>query len=199
MEIPPGVDDAILEDNVIFVCICCHISRQRHGKDRSPYYVSFFNFFCHSKLNYYIQGFYHDGQPVSTFFRIKSTFEISMSSQLSAAPIIMIHIVLVDFEASSGSPFRFAYQYLRSYFPDGGIEYREIRYDIGTNSKALRYGAGIRTLTKQLKRQCLSDRIVFAITTHTDSDSGDPFAGYERAAERYVAAPVDQVSLSDSC
>ncbi|OJA13105.1 hypothetical protein AZE42_13565, partial [Rhizopogon vesiculosus] len=151
MEIPPGLDDAILEDNVTFICICCHISRQQHGKDRSPYY-----------------GFYHDGQPVSTFLRIKSTFEISMSSQLSAAPIIMIHLVLVDFEASSGSPFRFAYEYLRPYFPDGGIEYREIFYDIGSNAKALRYRASMRPLIKELKKQCVSDRIVFAISTHTD-------------------------------
>jgi len=122
-----------------------------------------------------------------------------MSSQLSAAPIIMIHLVLVDFEVSSGSPFRFAYEYLRPYFPDGGIEYREICYDIGSNTKALRYRTSIRPLIKELKKQCVSDRIVFAISTHTDGDSGDPFVGYEGAAKRYVGAPVDQVSISDSC
>lgn len=122
-----------------------------------------------------------------------------MSSQLSAAPIIMIHLVLVDFEGSNGSPFRFAYEYLKSYFPHGGIEYREIYYDIGSNAKALRYRSSIRELIKQLKKQCVWERIVFAISTHTDSNSGDPFAGYEGATKQYVGTPVNEVSISNSC
>jgi hypothetical protein len=111
----------------------------------------------------------------------------------------MVHLVLVDFEASSGSPFRFTYKYLRPYFPNGGIEYREICYDIGSNAKALHYRSSIHGLIKELKKQCVLDRIVFAISAHTDGDSSNPPVGYEGAAKHYVGTPVDQVSISDSC
>ena len=107
----------------------------------------------------------------------------------------MIHLALVDFEASSGSPFRFAYEYLKPYFTHGGIEYQEISYDIGSNAKANSYRSSIRRLVKELKKQCAWERIVFAVSTHTDNNSGDPFAGYE-GTKQYISTPVDEVSIS---
>ena len=110
----------------------------------------------------------------------------------------MIHLVLVDFK-ESGSPFRFAYEYLKPYFTNGGIEYREISYDIGSNAKASHYRSSVGRLVKELKKQCVWERIVLTISTHTDNDSGDPFAGYEGTTEQYVGTPVDEVSISNSC
>lgn len=96
-----------------------HLLLQEHGRARSPYYVSFFIFLLSFKLKLLsqTQGFYREGKPVlSTFLHINVTLEISASSQQSAAPVIMIHLVLVDFKAS-GSPFTFAYEYLSLTLP----------------------------------------------------------------------------------
>ena len=57
MELPPGLDDTCLQENVKFQCICCHIGTQQHGRARSPYYVSFLYFFCRSKLKLLYSGF----------------------------------------------------------------------------------------------------------------------------------------------
>jgi hypothetical protein len=106
----------------------------------------------------------------------------------------MIHFVLVDFVVS-GSPFSFAYEYLKAYFSNGGIEYREISYDIGSNAKVSSYRSNIRRLLKELRNQCVWERIVFAISTHTDNDTGDPFVGYEGTTDQYVGTPVDEVGI----
>src|SRR6267154_5833791 len=35
MELPPGLEDMLLQENVSFKWICCHISMQEHGRARS--------------------------------------------------------------------------------------------------------------------------------------------------------------------
>jgi hypothetical protein len=194
MELPPGAEDAILSEDVTFRCLCCHIAMAQQG---SPYYVSFVLFFIVvlSQLMVH-QGFYYgDGRTVlKSFLRIHASLELSPKAQLSAAPIIFIHLVLVDFETTA-SPFPFAHSFLRPYFTNGGIEYFEITYDV--ISAATEYRQAVRKTLKALKNSFTWERVVVAISTHTDNDLGDPFAGYstDGGVKQYGAAPTDDVSV----
>src|SRR6267154_6202537 len=52
MELPPGLEYTLLQENVSFKCICCHIGMQEHGRARSEALLCefFIYFFCYSKL-----------------------------------------------------------------------------------------------------------------------------------------------------
>jgi hypothetical protein len=40
MEIPSGHTTVVIEDDVTFKCLCCHIAGQKNGTNYSPYQVS---------------------------------------------------------------------------------------------------------------------------------------------------------------
>ncbi|KAG1866802.1 hypothetical protein F4604DRAFT_1927770 [Suillus subluteus] len=176
MELPPGTEDTILSEDVTFRCICCHIAMAKHG---APYY-----------------GFYYaDGTAIlESFIRIHASLEFSSKAQLSAAPVIFIHLVLVDFETTA-SPFPLAHSFLKPYFTNGGIEYFEITYDIISVAGA--YCQAVRQTLKALKNSFLWERVVVAISTHTDNDEGDPFAGYssDDGLKQYGATATDDSLL----
>ncbi|KAG1866101.1 hypothetical protein F4604DRAFT_1682844 [Suillus subluteus] len=172
MELPPGTEDTILTEDVTFRCICCHIAMAKHG---APYY-----------------GFYYaDGTAVlKSFLQIHTSLEFSSKAQLSAAPVIFIHLVLVYFETTA-SPFPLAHSFLKPYFTNGGIEYFEITYNIISAAGA--YCQAVRQMLKALKNSFLWECVVVAISTHTDNDEGDPFAGYssDDGLKQYGATATD--------
>ncbi|KAG1764498.1 hypothetical protein EV702DRAFT_1051327 [Suillus placidus] len=163
---------ASFEENTLFMCnhcprVMCRLCMQlplgaedmilKHG---TPYY-----------------GFYNaNGTTVlESFLWIHASLEVSSKAQLSAAPVIFIHLVLVDFETTA-SPFLFAHSFLQPYFTSGGCEYHEIAYDIISDVHA--YRKAVHQTLKALKNSFVWERVVVAISTHTDNDEGDPFAGY---------------------
>ncbi|KAG0694032.1 hypothetical protein DFH29DRAFT_880987 [Suillus ampliporus] len=136
-------------------------------------------------------GFYYsNGQPVlDRFLNILSTPELSLHAKISSAPVLFIHLKIVDYNATGGS-FELAYHFLKPYFPCGRIKYHEVVFDITTTAKAHGYQRGIHTMVHALKNQGKWDHVVIGISNHMDNDNGNPFAGYE-GKKKYIAAPVD--------
>ncbi|KAG1725504.1 uncharacterized protein EDB91DRAFT_1254768 [Suillus paluster] len=180
MDIPAAFQHAVLADDVLFQCICCYISqqesrrRQENGPSRLPYF-----------------GFhYSDGRPVlDRFLNIRATLELSLRAQISSAPVLFVHLKIVDYDATGGS-FDLAYDFLKPYFPCGGLERREVTFDIATTAKAANYQRSVDSMVRALKEQGKWDRVVIGISDHTDNDNGDPFAGYD-GKKRFIAARVD--------
>ncbi|KAG1732285.1 hypothetical protein EDB19DRAFT_2005506 [Suillus lakei] len=173
MELPLDTEDTILGEDVSFMCICCHMKVAEEG---APYF-----------------GFYYpDGTTVlKSFLCIQASLEVSALAKISTAPILFIHLVLINFE-TTGSPFPFAHSFLQPYFTSGGIEYREIAYDIISAPDA--YLKTIAQIIKTLNKVFVWERVVIGISTHTDNDQGDIFAGYsdDGGDKHYVSAGFDQ-------
>ncbi|KAG1791929.1 uncharacterized protein HD556DRAFT_1309724 [Suillus plorans] len=176
MNIPPASAHAVQADDVTFVCISCHVGMERHGRaSQSPYF-----------------GFYRKGQPLlPSFLQIRATLEVSLHSQLSSAPTLMLHLVLVDHDVTGGC-FELASEFLRPYFPSGGFEFWSIVFDIGNASKIDEYRFQATAIIQSLMSSNWA-RVVVAITKHTDNEHGDPFIVYEGNKKSYVSARVHSV------
>ncbi|KAG1852691.1 hypothetical protein F4604DRAFT_1933565 [Suillus subluteus] len=176
MDIPPASVRVVEADDITFVCISCHVGPQRHG--RAPY------------LPYF--GFYRKGKPLlPSFLPIRATLEVSLQSQLPAAPTLMVHLVLIDHNVT-GSCFELTSEFLRSYFPSGGLEFHSVSFNISTESKINQYQLEASAIVKSLMSSNWA-RIVVAITNHTDNEHGDPFVGYKGKKKSYVSAHVHSV------
>jgi hypothetical protein len=124
---------------------------------------------------------------------INGALEVSERAEISAAPVLFVHLSLVDFVVS-GSPLEFAHTFLKPYYSGAGINYIDVVYDIGTDEKLAPYRAQVRKMIKGLKNSFVWERVVFGISTHTDEDFGDPFIGYEDSKE-YHSTGVNDVSV----
>jgi hypothetical protein len=194
LQLPPDIETKVLQEDVSFRCICCHLKIEQSA----AYFVSFF--VCCSCLIDNItslQGFYKsNGLPfLDKFLSVTGALEVSARAEISAAPVIFIHLILVDFGVA-GSPFEFAHSFLKPYYSGDGIKYIEVYYDIGTDVKLAPYRTHIRQIIKGLKNSFTWERVVIGLSTHTDEDFGDPFAGYGDESKGYVSTPVNDVSFS---
>ncbi|KAG1809367.1 uncharacterized protein BJ212DRAFT_1527999 [Suillus subaureus] len=70
-----------------------------------------------------------------TFLPICSALEVSLQSQISSTPVVLIHLTLIDFE-TSGRPFDLMYCFLSPYFPHRGIAFHELIFDVSSKSKS---------------------------------------------------------------
>ncbi|KAG1721764.1 hypothetical protein EDD22DRAFT_854316 [Suillus occidentalis] len=176
ISIPSAGAHMIQADNVTFKCIFCHVGAERYGRaGYSPYF-----------------GFYKKGKPLfNSFLPIRATLEVSLQSQLSSAPILMLHLVLIDHDTTGGS-FKLASDFLRPYFPSGGLEFRTIFFDVGSDAKVEKYQEKADEAIQELMASTWT-RVVVAITNHTDNDTGDPFVGYEAKKKVYVGVQVHVV------
>lgn len=115
-----------------------------------------------------------------------------MRAQISSTPVLFVHLSLVNIN-KIGGPFELAHQFLEPYFPQGGLGYCNIEFDLATAQSATKYRREVDKVVRDLFKQRSWARLVMAITNHTDSDCGDPFTGY--MGDQYVAAEIDQVSV----
>ncbi|KAG1892029.1 hypothetical protein F4604DRAFT_1912760 [Suillus subluteus] len=176
INVPAAQVDAVNCDDVTFTCISCHLAAQGLGaaETRTAYF-----------------GFYRNNLPVlPTFLPIRGALEVSLESQISSVPVVLIHLMLVDFN-TSGGPFNLMFQFLTPYFPHGGLAFHELIFDVGSKSKSDRYQLKVGELVRSLADQRHWPRIVFAISNHTDDNLGDPFLGYETKKKSYVGGRVD--------
>ncbi|KAG1742040.1 hypothetical protein EDB19DRAFT_1827952 [Suillus lakei] len=111
-----------------------------------------------------------------TFLPIHGALEVSLQSQISSTPVVLIHLMLVDFK-TSGRPFDLMFWFLSSYFH--------------AESKSNQYQVKVGELVHSLMAQRHWPHIVFTISNHTDDDLGDPFLGYETKKKLYVSGQVD--------
>ncbi|KAG2108114.1 hypothetical protein BD769DRAFT_1392801 [Suillus cothurnatus] len=174
--ITPRHQDIISEVGVKFVCISCHVLAQYHGRrPKNPYF-----------------GFYCDGKPVfDTFLQIRGALELSHQAQVSAETVLFIHLNLIDNDAMGG-PFKLAHDFLVPYFPNGGIVFREVTFDVGSDSKIVKFHSMVDKLVLELLAFPGGwKRIIFGISDHTDNTFGDLFVGYEGKKKIYIATPVN--------
>ncbi|KAG1734837.1 hypothetical protein EDB19DRAFT_1830470 [Suillus lakei] len=173
--LPPDLETSVLQEDISFRCVCCHIKMDQPG--------AYF-------------GFYHtNGVPVlDRFLPINGALEVSERAEISAAPVLFVHLSLVDF-AVSGSPLEFAHTFLKPYYSGAGINYIDVVYDIGTDEKLAPYRAQVRKMIKGLKNSFVWERVVFGISTHTDEDFGDPFIGYEDSKEYHSTGVNDFLEI----
>ncbi|KAG2121487.1 hypothetical protein DEU56DRAFT_760665 [Suillus clintonianus] len=171
LNIPKNCQAAVTAADVSFICIVCHVREQKDNDIPAPYF-----------------GFYKDGIPLlAEFLPILAAVEVSLKGEMSAVPVLFLHLKLVNFDATSG-PFELAYHFLEPYFPRGGLQYQEVTFDIATQSKLATYEQDVGKLLNDLLPQPRWTRVVIAITNHSDSDSGDLFAGYR--GKNYISATV---------
>ncbi|KAG2050551.1 hypothetical protein BDR06DRAFT_1064676 [Suillus hirtellus] len=172
----PCHQDIISEVGVKFVCISCHVLAQYHGRHhKSPYF-----------------GFYHDGKPVfNTFLQIHGALKLSHQAQVSAETVLFIHLNLIDNDVMGG-PFKLAHDFLVPYFPNGGIVFHEVTFDVGSDSKIIKFYSMVDKLVLELLAFPGGwKRIIFGISDHTDNTFSDPFVGYEGKKKIYIATPVN--------
>ncbi|KAG1732857.1 uncharacterized protein EDB91DRAFT_1251594 [Suillus paluster] len=176
IDIPSGAAHQLEADDVTFLCVYCHVGKERHGRrGYSPYF-----------------GFYRNDKPLfPSFLPIRATLEVSLHSQLSSTPVLMLHLVLVDHDMTGGS-FELTADFLRPYFPSGGLEFQAVTFDIGNDTKIAKYQSDAARTVQSLLKSTWT-RVVIAITNHTDNDEGDPFVGYETKKKSYVSARVHTV------
>ncbi|KAG1743675.1 uncharacterized protein EDB91DRAFT_1081057 [Suillus paluster] len=141
------------EENTLFMCICCHIKMEQGGA-----YFGFYN------ANHLL--------VLDRFLPINGALEVSEQAEISAATVIFIHLILVNFTVA-GSPMEFAHSFLKPYYTGDRIH-------------------NIQKIMKGLKKSFVWERVVIGVSTHTDEDFGDPFTGYEDdASEGYISTPVN--------
>ncbi|KAG1736067.1 hypothetical protein EDD22DRAFT_852300 [Suillus occidentalis] len=141
-------------------------------------------------------GFYHtNGAPVlDRFLPINGALEVSERAEISSAPVLFIHLILVDFTVS-GSPMEFVHTFLKSYYTGGGLAYLDVVYDIGTDEKLDPYRNQVRKMIRGLKNSFAWERVVIGVSTHTDEDYGDPFIGYEDTKEYHSTGVNDFLEI----
>ncbi|KAG1808383.1 uncharacterized protein BJ212DRAFT_1485013 [Suillus subaureus] len=176
IDIPSGTVHQLEADDITFLCIYCHVGKEQHGcGGYSPYF-----------------GFYQNDKPLfPSFLPIRTTLEVSLHSQLSSAPVLMLHLILIDHDTTSGS-FELTADFLRPYFPSGGLEFHTIAFDIGNDTKIMKYQLDAACTIQSLLKSTWT-HVVIAITNHMDNDEGDLFMGYETKKKTYVSVCVHTV------
>ncbi|KAG1873079.1 hypothetical protein F4604DRAFT_1681149 [Suillus subluteus] len=161
--ITPRHQDVISGVSIKFVCISCHVQTEYHGRrPKNPYF-----------------GFYRDGKLVfDTFLQIRGTLEVSHQAQVSAETVLFVDLNLIDNDATGG-PFRLAHDFLMPYFPNSGITFREVIFDVGSDSKIVKFHSTVNKLVLELLACAGWKRVIFGISDHTDNTFSDPFVGYE--------------------
>ncbi|KAG2057807.1 hypothetical protein BDR06DRAFT_969145 [Suillus hirtellus] len=149
------------EDNTLFMCICCHLKMEQSA--------AYFGFYKSNSLPF-----------LDKFLSVTGALEVSAQAEISAALVIFIHLILVDFRVA-GSPFEFAHSFLKPYYSGNGIKYIEVYYNIGTD------------IIKGLKNSFTWECVVIGLSTHTDEDFRDPFAGYGDDSKGYVSTLVNDL------
>ncbi|KAG2111726.1 uncharacterized protein F5147DRAFT_651353 [Suillus discolor] len=205
LQLPPDIETKVLQEDISFRCICCHIKMEQ-----SAAYFGFYN---------------SNGLPfLDKFLSVTGALEVSARAKISVALVIFIYLILVDFEVAAYSLFlvpgvsvilttvpQFEYQliseirdstwergtayelrpksfrsdpprvqpYIKPYYSGDGIKYVEVYYDIG------------------LKNSFIWERVVIGVSTHTDEDFGDPFTGYGDDSKGHVSTLVNDQSIID--
>lgn len=145
-------------------------------------------------LSDFSQAFTQSDQPVlETFPVLKSHFGTSSRSQVNGEPMVILHLVCKGMDVL-GTPPRLVHQMFEPYFPDGTLTLIEFEFDFGTNAKVRSHGAQMESL-KSIISSVSPARVLVFVSTHSDMERGDLFAGGGPANNPGpVAVEVDQVS-----
>jgi hypothetical protein len=132
---------------------------------------------------------------LDSFLPIRGSLELSFRSYISSAPVLFLHLKLVDYDPR-GLSFDLAHRFIRRFFPNGGLELEEVEFDLASRTKISAYKSDCRARVNELVKQGRWSRVVIGVSDHTDDDLGDLFIGYEGRPKKYIGAPVDNVRLT---
>lgn len=121
--------------------------------------------------------------------RVHGRFELSPKSFVHAPVTAIIHLRLKTLPAQG--PINMLYDFLKPYFVNtGGLLMTDVQFDLGTEGKMKTYTKKATEIAKKILAIGPS-RVIFAISTHTDDDRGDLFAGLGDGKQ--VSAEIQQV------
>ncbi|KAG1822766.1 uncharacterized protein BJ212DRAFT_1477181 [Suillus subaureus] len=172
LQLLPDLETKVLQEDISFRCICCHIKMEQGS--------AYFGFYNANGL-----------LALDRFLPINGALELSELAKILAAPVIFIHLILVNLSVA-GSPLEFTHSFLKPYHTGDSIKYLDVYYDIGSDAKATPYCSKVCKMIKGLKNSFIWECVVIGISTHTDEDFGNPFIGYEDGdTNNYLSTLVD--------
>ncbi|KIK77176.1 hypothetical protein PAXRUDRAFT_167609, partial [Paxillus rubicundulus Ve08.2h10] len=134
--------------------------------------------------------FHTSSKPVLTTFPIMSSrIVMTAGSQVNCEPLLIIHFYLKGMDLQ-GCPPRAICEYLWLYFPPNALHFSELEFNFGTRAKIAKHKGKMETIVP-------SGQVVILISTHSEEERGDLFAGEEgpQTKPRPIAVKVDQVIL----
>ncbi|KAF8122330.1 hypothetical protein EV363DRAFT_1405026 [Boletus edulis] len=174
LKVPRKDYPVIQHEDVKFLCVSCHLMDGNATKSVAPY-----------------MGFYRDRKSVlSQPPRIVGRFEQSPKSVIRASVTAVLHLRLNEYIPAKG-PINMLFDFLRPFFVhSGGLVTADVPFDLGTEWKKKTY---LERATKIVKKilAVRPSQVVFVISTHTDEDRGDLFAGVEGG--KPICAEVQEV------
>ncbi|KAI5983213.1 hypothetical protein EDD15DRAFT_2376780 [Pisolithus albus] len=106
---------------------------------------------------------------------VEGVCERALNSQVCAEPVIVLHFVCSGL-SPLGSPAKLLEVVLEEYHADGTLQCEQIVFDFGTQKKFVRWSATANKLAKSLISSPFTRKVLF-ISTHSDIERGDLFAG----------------------
>jgi hypothetical protein len=166
----------VAEDGVVFVRILCHWLKIRRGNSPFPYYICIYHIIIEFLKSDTVQGFYRGNQPLipDIFVTVKGQFELDTRALLLSQPTCVVHLRLS--QISSGGPVNMLTEYLHPYFLHGTFYEINLEFDITMKAKMKSYLTFAVDAAASLEQTGLKN-IIFAITNHSEDDTGGLFLG----------------------
>lgn len=124
---------------------------------------------------------------------MRGKFELGTAAHILAPRTLLLHLRLRSVKHKFH--FDILEQSLTEYYPDnanGQFKAVSVSFDIGTDRAEAEWPNLANTVCQELTNDY--ERVIVAITTHSDQDTGDLFLGLNEKGKE-VAARIDQVFL----
>ncbi|KAF8834921.1 hypothetical protein BDN67DRAFT_984975 [Paxillus ammoniavirescens] len=126
-------------------------------------------------------------------FLLKGGYHFSMLDSLvvSSDPILVIHLYYKGMNMA-GTPPGNLFSHLRPYFGDFGLDSLELKFDFGTNHKAVQHGKMIASLQKKICSVPAGWVLLF-VSTHSNEERSDLFTQQQGPTGKSVAVKVEML------
>ncbi|KIJ14152.1 hypothetical protein PAXINDRAFT_156256 [Paxillus involutus ATCC 200175] len=169
--IPQEFEVLVTSNDVKFCCISCHWLKDRWAKCVTPYL--------------------RDGEGIlPSFLKVNGRFELSTRSHILSPSTLLLHFHF--YSITSSAPVSMIHNFLLPYFPHGGLEFVEIEFDLGSDEGIKAFAASAHRLVTELAASQF-ERVLVAVTNHTDNNSGDFFLGLDVLKGIDIAASVNEL------
>lgn len=119
---------------------------------------------------------------------VNGHFEHASSGQVASQSTAVLHLYLESLGVGH-APVAAIQSFLKAYFPEDGYKFAKLSFDLANLDSQVAYTTAASELSSVLSS---FSRVLLILTTHTDEDRGDFFAGkYEGVL---VASEVSEVS-----
>ncbi|KAI6018406.1 hypothetical protein EDC04DRAFT_2902122 [Pisolithus marmoratus] len=123
----------------------------------------------------FCKAFYSEGEAIlSDPPLLLGGFQHSMTSQVASPPTALVYLHLEALEVDH-SQVKMLHSFLVNYFHKGGYKFSQLGFNLATPESMEVYEKAASNLAQSLSPY---SRVVLIITTHSDEDRGDLFAGF---------------------